>query len=123
MRTSDSSPRLLNRTAFAGLAGVAGWSSHASPFSITRIELDSDVLKCCQEISGRSKVLRFTIAIRANARELTFALLCQPADTTSWKNSRRRCEHLRQQPWCTRVPGRLAHDGKTRGGWSAAICS
>src|SRR3982074_3903680 len=71
---------------------------------VTRLELASDVLDRVAGIFSSVEGLKIYNRDFEQTRELTFALLCQPADIDKLEEfAPRFAEHLRQQPSCARV--------------------
>jgi len=81
-------------------AAVALISAASIAGPILRMKLDTEVLNLLPGGFDRSRTEVYNRDF-AQVRDLTFALVCQPADADSWKNSRRNSpERLRNQPWC-----------------------
>jgi uncharacterized protein len=71
---------------------------------ITRIALDSDVLNMLPGKFSSVKGLKIYNRDFEQTRELTFALLCQPADVDKLEEfAPVFADNLRHQPWCERV--------------------
>src|SRR5204862_6309498 len=71
---------------------------------VTRMKLDSEVLNLLP--TGFESVEGLKVYNRdfSQVRELTFALVCQPADVDKLEEfAPQFAEKLREQPWCTRV--------------------
>jgi predicted RND superfamily exporter protein len=104
MRTSDFIARLLTERRSLVWAGVGALVIACVAILVTRIELDSDVLNMLPGNFRSVEGLKIYNRDFEQTRELTFALLCQPADIDKLEEfAPRFAEHLRQQPWCARV--------------------
>src|ERR1700736_2643347 len=104
MRTSDFIARLLTERRSLVWGGVAALVIACVAILVTRIELDSDVLNMLPGNFRSVEGLKIYNREFEQTRELTFALLCQPADVDKLEEfGPRFAEHLRQQSWCTRV--------------------
>jgi predicted RND superfamily exporter protein len=88
-------------TVWSAVALIAAASAYVL---ITRMKLDSEVLNLLP--SGFESVEGLKVYNRdfAQVRELTFALVCQPADVDKLEEfAPQFAQKLREQPWCTRV--------------------
>ena len=71
---------------------------------VTRMKLDTEVLNLLPNGFESVEGLKVYNRDFAQVRELTFALLCQPADVDKLEEfAPQFAESLRQQPWCKRV--------------------
>src|SRR3981081_3421886 len=104
MGTSDFIARLLTERRSLVWAGVAALVISCVAILVTRIELDSDVLNMLPGNFRSVEGLKIYNRDFEQTRELTFALLCQPDDVDKLEEfAPRFVEHLRKQPWSTRV--------------------
>jgi uncharacterized protein len=104
MRPSDFIAHCVSRRRALVWCGVAALIAVCFAILATRIQLDSDVINMLPR--GFSSVQGMKIYDRdfEQTRQLTFALLCQPADTDKLDEfAPQFAEELRQQPWCERV--------------------
>jgi predicted RND superfamily exporter protein len=104
MRISDSIARVLTERRAYVWAGVAALVIACITVLVTRIKLDTDVLNMLPSNFPSVEGLKIYNRDFEQTRELTFALLCQPADTDKLEEfAPQFAEHLRRQPWCARV--------------------
>ena len=104
MRPSDFIAHCVSRRRALTWCGVFALVAACIAVLATRIRLDSDVLNMLPR--GFSSVEGMKIYDRdfEQTRQLTFALLCQPADADKLEEfAPKFAEELRQQPWCERV--------------------
>jgi uncharacterized protein len=104
MRLHSLIANLVTRRRAAVWLAVALISAASLYVLFTRMKLDSEVLNLLP--SGFESVEGLKVYNRdfAQVRELTFALVCQPADVDTLEEfAPRFAQKLTEQPWCTRV--------------------
>ena len=104
MRLHSLIANLVTRRRGAVWSAVALICALSAYVLITRMKLDSEVLNLLP--SGFESVEGLKVYNRdfAQVRELTFALVCQPADVDKLEEfAPQFAQKLREQPWCTRV--------------------
>src|SRR6266513_3842351 len=104
MRPSDYIARLLTERRALVWAGVTALVIACVAILVTRIQLDSDVLNMLPGKFDSVNGLKIYNRDFEQTRELTFALLCQPADVDRLEEfAPVFAENLRRQPWSERV--------------------
>jgi predicted RND superfamily exporter protein len=104
MRLHSLIANLVTRRRGALWSAVALICALSAYVLVTRMRLDSEVLNLLP--SGFESVEGLKVYNRdfAQVRDLTFALLCQPADVDKLEDfAPQFAQKLREQPWCTRV--------------------
>jgi predicted RND superfamily exporter protein len=104
MRISDLIARVMTRRRGLVLTGVIALVLACLAVSITRLKLDSDVLNMLPSRFESVQGLKIYDREFEQARQLTFALECQPQDADKLDEfASVFAERLRGQPWCERV--------------------
>lgn len=104
MRLHSLIANLVTRRRGAVWSAVALICALSAYVLVTRMKLDSEVLNLLP--SGFESVEGLKVYNRdfSQVRELTFALVCQPADVDKLEEfAPQFAQKLREQPWCTRV--------------------
>jgi predicted RND superfamily exporter protein len=104
MRLHSLIAHLVTRRRGAVWSAVALICALSAYVLVTRMKLDSEVLNLLP--SGFESVEGLKVYNRdfAQVRELTFALVCQPADVDKLEDfAPQFAQKLREQPWCRRV--------------------
>src|SRR5213594_2778732 len=104
MRISDFIARAITQRCALVWCCVAALAATCITIFITSLRLDSDVLNILPGSFRSVQGLKIYDREFEQTRELTFALLCGPADVDKLEDfAPVFAEKLRQQPWCTRV--------------------
>src|SRR5204863_9602762 len=104
MRISDFIARIITEQRTLVWCGVAVLAAACIIILVTSLRLDSDVLNILPASFRSVEGLKIYDREFEQTRELTFALLCGPADVDKLEEfAPVFAEKLRQQPWCTRV--------------------
>ncbi len=104
MRISDFIARIITEQRTLVWCGVAVLAAACITILVTSLRLDSDVLNILPASFRSVEGLKIYDREFEQTRELTFALLCGPADVDKLEEfAPVFAEKLRQQPWCTRV--------------------
>jgi uncharacterized protein len=104
MRISEFIARVLTERRGLVWCAVIGLIVGCMTILVTRIELDSEVLNMLPGKFSSVRALKIYDRYFEQTRELTFALLCQPADVDKLEEfAPLFADNLRQQPWCERV--------------------
>jgi len=104
MRISDFIARLVTQRRALVWCGVAALATVCIAILVTRIRLDSDVLDILPAKFSSIAGLKIYDRDFEQTRELTFALLCNPADVDKLEEfAPIFADNLRHQPWCERV--------------------
>src|SRR6266568_5102517 len=104
MRISDFIARIITEQRTLVWCGVAVLAAACVTILVTSLRLDSDVLNILPASFRSVEGLKIYDREFEQTRELTFALLCGPADVDELEEfAPVFAEKLRQQPWCTRV--------------------
>src|SRR6266496_633861 len=104
MRISDFIARIITEQRTLVWCGVAVLAAACVTILVTSLRLDSDVLNILPASFRSVEGLKIYDREFEQTRELTFALLCGPADVDKLEEfAPVFAEKLRQQPWCTRV--------------------
>ena len=104
MRLHSLIANLVTQRRAAVWSAVALIAAASAYVLVTRMKLDSEVLNLLP--SGFESVEGLKVYNRdfSQVRELTFALVCQPADVDKLEEfAPQFAQKLREQPWCTRV--------------------
>src|SRR5712692_5135587 len=104
MRISDFIARVVTQRRGVVWCGVTALATVCIAILVTRMRLDSDVLNILPAKFSSIAGLKIYDRDFEQTRELTFALLCDPADVDKLEEfAPAFTEKLRQQPWCARV--------------------
>ena len=104
MRISDFIARVVTQRRGLVWCGVAALATVCIAILVTRIRLDSDVLNILPAKFTSIAGLKIYDRDFEQTRELTFALLCDPADVDRLEEfAPIFADNLRHQPWCERV--------------------
>src|SRR5438874_2271891 len=104
MRISDFIARLVTQRRGLVWCGVAALATICIAILVTRIRLDSDVLNILPAKFTSIAGLKIYDRDFEQTRELTFALLCDPADVDRLEEfAPIFADNLHHQPWCERV--------------------
>lgn len=104
MRISDYIARLLTQRRAPVWIGVLLLIAGCLGILFTRLALDSDILNMLPGKFQSVEGLKIYNRDFEQTRELTFALVCQPADVDKLEEfAPAFADRLRQQPWCERV--------------------
>jgi predicted RND superfamily exporter protein len=104
MRISDFIARTITRRRALIWCSVVALATTCVAILFTRMRLDSDVLNMLPARFSSVAGLKIYDRDFEQTRELTFALLCDPADVDKLEEfAPAFTEKLRQQPWCARV--------------------
>src|SRR5229473_757484 len=104
MRISDFIARIITQRRGLVWCGVAALATVCIAILVTRIRLDSDVLNILPAKFSSIAGLKIYDRDFEQTRELTFALLCDPADVDKLEEfAPIFADNLRHQPWCERV--------------------
>ena len=104
MRISDFIARIITQQRTLVWCGVAVLAAACVSILVTSLRLDSDVLNILPAGFRSVEGLKIYDREFEQVRELTFALVCSPADVDKLEEfAPVFAEKLRQQPWCTRV--------------------
>jgi predicted exporter len=104
MRISDFIARIITQRRTLVWCGVAVLAAACITILVSSLRLDSDVLNILPASFRSVEGLKIYDREFEQTRELTFALLCGPADVDKLEAfAPVFAEKLRQQPWCTRV--------------------
>src|SRR5437667_10475741 len=104
MRISDFIARVVTHRRGLVWCGVAALATVCIAILVTRTRLDSDVLNILPAKFSSIAGLKIYDRDFEQTRELTFALLCDPADIDKLEEfAPVFAENLRKQPWCERV--------------------
>src|ERR1700731_3392437 len=104
MRISDFIARVITQRRGLVGCGVAALATVCIAILVTRMRLDSDVLNMLPAKFSSIGGLKIYDRDFEQTRELTFALLCDPADIDKLEEfAPIFADNLRHQPWCERV--------------------
>src|SRR6266481_930147 len=104
MRISDFIARVVTQRRGVVWCGVTALATVCIAILVTRMRLDSDVLNILPAKFSSIAGLKIYDRDFEQTRELTFALLCDPADVDKLEEfAPVFTEKLHQQPWCARV--------------------
>ncbi|HET9417709.1 MAG TPA: MMPL family transporter, partial [Chthoniobacterales bacterium] len=104
MRISDLIARIITHRRGWVWCGIAILTLACLTILITRMQLDSDVVNMLPGRFESVQGLKIYDREFEQARELTFALECQPQDVDKLEQfAPAFADKLRQQPWCERV--------------------
>src|SRR3984893_10849569 len=104
MRISDFIARIITQRRGLVWCGVAALATVCIAILVTRIQLDSDVVSILPVKFSFIGGLKIYDRDFEQTRELTFALLCDPADIDKLEEfAPIFADNLRHQPWCERV--------------------
>src|SRR4029077_13411829 len=104
MRISDFIARFLTQRRGLAWLAVAALAIGCIAILVTHISIDSDVLNMLPAKFQSVEGLKIYNRDFEQTRELTFALLCQPADVDNLEEfAPIFADKLLHQPWCTRV--------------------
>src|SRR5436190_23732700 len=104
MRISDFIAQIITQRRALVWSSVAVLALGCIAILVTQLRLDSDVLNILPASFRSVEGLKIYDREFEQTRELTFALLCGPADVDKLEEfAPVFAEKLRQQPWCTRV--------------------
>src|SRR5438132_11390251 len=104
MRISDFIARVVTQRPGLVWCGVTALATVCIAILVTRIRLDSDVLSILPAKFTSIAGLKIYNRDFEQTRELTFALLCTPADVDKLEEfAPIFADNLRHQPWCERV--------------------
>src|SRR6266550_501448 len=104
MRISDFIARLLTERRALVWCGVIALLVASVLILITRMQLDSSVLNMLPGGFSSVEGMKIYDTDFEQARELTFALACQPEDVERLEEfAPAFADNLRHQPWCERV--------------------